>query len=369
MKCLASVTSCSKLYFLTIVLLTTGVRCLINLSLMLGSKTPVLATHTMRAVVVSKFGDPSVLEIRRDVPIPRPSSQEVLIKVAAVGVNPVDTYIRSGNYGRLPELPYIPGNDMCGTVVSIGAEVNNFKEGDRVASFLNCRSGSYAEYCAVNQDFLVRVPDGYDFQKGAALGVPFFTAYKALYIISAAKPNDTVLIHGASGGVGIACCQLAKSQGMTVFGTAGTKDGMELISSLGVDQAFNHKEDGYTEKIMKATGGHGVNVIVEMLSNVNLNEDLKLLASRGVVAVVGCRGSIEINPRLLMVKESKIRGVNLFKSSPEEFVEMRKAIGAGLHHGWIRPHVGAIYSLNNAAAAHKDIIINAGTKGKMIMTV
>ena len=336
---------------------------------MLGSKAPAFATSTMRAVVVSKFGDPDVLEIRRDVPIPHPSAEEALVKVAAVGVNPVDTYVRTGNYSRLPELPYIPGNDMCGTIVSVGAKVKNFKEGDRVASFMQCRSGAYAEYSAVCQDFLVHVPDDYDFQKGAAVGVPYFTAYKALLMRANAKPTDTVLVHGASGGVGIACCQLARSQGMTVFGTAGTKDGLELVSSLGVSHVFNHREGGYTEKIMEKTGGRGVDVIIEMLSNVNLNEDLKLLAAKGTVVVVGCRGTIDINPRMMMGKETKIQGVALGVSTKEEMALMHRAIGAGLRIGWVDPIVGAVYSLNNVVQAHKDIIVNNGAKGKMIMTV
>ena len=334
---------------------------------MLGSKTPGLAS-TMRAVVVPNFGEPEVMEIRRDVPIPRPSANEALVKVAAIGVNPVDTYIRSGNYSRLPELPYIPGNDICGTIVSIGANVQNFKEGDRVASFFRCRSGSYAEYSAVDEDYLIHIPDGYDFHKGAAVGVPYFTAYKALFLRANAKPTNTVLVHGGSGGVGIACCQLAKSQGMTVFGTAGTKDGMDLIASLGAANVFNHKVEGYTEKIMKETNGRGVDVIIEMLSNVNLNEDLKMLAPNGIVIVVGCRGTIDINPRLMMGKETKIQGVSLASTTKEEFAIMHRAIGAGLRHGWISPYVGPVYSLNNVVKAHKDIIINTGAKGKMILT-
>jgi len=177
------------------------------------------------------------------------------------------------------------------------------------------------------------------------------------------------LVHGASGGVGIACCQLARSQGMTVFGTAGTKDGMDLVSSLGAANVYNHKSEGYTEQIMKETNGHGVDVIIEMLSNVNLNEDLKMLAPKGTVVVVGCRGAIEINPRLMMGKETKIQGVALASSTKEEFVTMQRAISAGLSHGWINPYVGPVYSLNNVAKAHKDIIINSGAKGKMILTV
>ncbi|XP_076804759.1 quinone oxidoreductase-like [Clavelina lepadiformis] len=329
---------------------------------------PVLSTTVMRAVIVSKFGGPEVLEVRRDIPIPKPEASEVLIKVAAIGINPVDTYIRAGNYGRLPELPYIPGNDVAGTIVQAGADVKNFKEGDRVATFMRVKSGAYAEYCVTHPDWLIQIPENCDFRKGAAVGVPYFTAYKALLLKAKAKPTDVVLVHGASGGVGLAACQLALSQGMTTLGTAGSEEGMEALRGLGVHHVFNHKEEGYTEKITKVTGG-GPTIILEMLSNVNLNEDLKLLAPNGVVVVVGCRGTIDINPRLLMAKETQIQGVALGVSQPEEFALMNRAISAGLKQGWLDPVVGKEFSLNNAARAHEEIIHNTGAKGKMVLIV
>ena len=331
---------------------------------MLKTKT----LNVMRAIVVTKFGDPDVLIEKHDVPCPIPEPNEALVKVGAVGVNPVETYIRSGKYGRLPELPYTPGNDMCGTVVSVGSNVRHLKEGDRVASFGNCRSGAYAEYCAVDEDCLVHLPNNFDVKKGAALGVPFFTAYKALFLKGNAKPTDTVLIHGGSGGVGIACCQFALSQGMNVIATAGTKEGIDFLESLGVSHVFNHKESEYIEKIKEKTKGQGVDIIVEMLSNVNLNNDLTLLAQGGKVLVVGCRGTVEINPRLMMTKESSVQGVGLFLTSKKEFVLMRKAIEAGIRNGWINPWVGSIYPLDQASKAHQDIIDN-GAKGKMVLTL
>nr|XP_002122396.1 quinone oxidoreductase [Ciona intestinalis] len=336
---------------------------------MLSSKVPVLSTTVMRGVLVSKFGDPDVLEIRRDLPIPKPEANEVLVKVAAVGVNPVDTYIRSGNYARLPVLPYIPGNDMAGTVVFAGADVKNVKEGERVASFMHVKSGAYAEYCVVNSNWLVSLPDDYDFRKGAAVGTPYFTAYRALFTKGNAKPSDIVLVHGASGGVGMAVCQFALSQGITVYGTAGSDEGIKAVRTQGIKKVFNHREEGYTEKIMKATGGKGPDLIIEMLSNVNLNRDLQMLAPNGRVIIVGCRGPIEINPRLMMGKESRVEGVGLFVTPQNDFSNMSKIITAGLKQGWLDPAVGSEYSLNSAEKAHKDIIHNKGAQGKMVLIV
>nr|CAB3233951.1 quinone oxidoreductase-like [Phallusia mammillata] len=337
---------------------------------MLSSKGgKVLSSTAMRAVVVSKFGDESVLEVQRNVPIPTVESGEVMVKVAAIGVNPVETYIRSGNYKMLPKLPYVPGNDISGTIVAIGANVTMFKEGDRVASFMRVKSGAYAEYCAVHSDWLMPLPNDFDFRKGAAIGTPYFTAYKALFLKANAKANDVLLVHGASGGVGMAACQLAVSHGMKVFGTAGSKEGMDVVLQQGAERAFNHKEKGYTDKILEATNGHGPDIIIEMLSNVNLNRDLEIVAPKGRIVIVGCRGTIEMNPRLIMGKESRVEGVALAVTTKEEFSEMNRAISARVKTGSINPCIGKEFSLNDVQRAHREIISNSGSKGKMVLIV
>ncbi|KAJ0044304.1 hypothetical protein NL108_003342, partial [Boleophthalmus pectinirostris] len=235
----------------------------------------------------------------------------VLIRVHACGVNPVDTYIRSGTYVRKPALPYTPGSDVSGVVQDVGEGVSGIKKGDRVFSTFTV-TGGYAEFTVAAEDCVYKLPDNLDFTQGAAIGIPYFTAYRALVHKARVKPGETVLIHGASGGVGVAACQLARALGLKVLGTAGTPEGLKLVLNNGAHLAFNHREDGYTDKIMEATGGEGVNVIVEMLSNVNLDKDLKMLAYGGRVIVVGARGSIQIDPRDTMTKESCIMGVALF---------------------------------------------------------
>ncbi|KAG7221015.1 hypothetical protein INR49_031213, partial [Caranx melampygus] len=292
----------------------------------------------------------------------------VLIRVHACGVNPVETYIRAGTYARKPTLPYTPGSDVAGVVETVGEEVVAVKAGDRVFTTAT-ESGGYAEFAVAAEDCVYKLPDALHFTQGAAIGIPYFTAYRALVHKAHSKAGETVLIHGASGGVGVAACQLARSLGLRVFGTAGTPAGMNLILNNGAQNAFNHREEGYIDKIMEATDNRGIDVIVEMLSNVNLSKDLQMLAYGGRVTVVGSRGPIEINPRDTMAKESSIIGVALFFATQEEKKECAALLYAGMEAGWLRPVVGCQYPLEKAAQAHQDIIESPGAAGKIVLNM
>ncbi|KAG5285947.1 hypothetical protein AALO_G00009300 [Alosa alosa] len=320
----------------------------------------------MRAIRVAEFGGPSVLKLYSDIPAPSPGQKQVLIRIYACGVNPVETYIRSGSYARKPALPYTPGSDVSGVIEAVGDGVQFLQTGDRVFATAT-ETGGYAEYAVASEDAVHRLPDSLDFCQGAAIGVPYFTAYRALFHKAHAKAGETALIHGASGGVGIAACQLARAFGLKVLGTAGTVEGMELVLKNGAHQAFNHRENDYVSKIKEATNGQGVNVIVEMLSNVNLDNDLQMLSYGGRVTIVGCRGPIEINPRDTMIKESSIIGVALFFATQEETAECAAALFAGMEAGWLRPVVGPKYPLEKASLAHEDIINSPGAAGKMVL--
>jgi len=323
---------------------------------------------TMRAVVVNEFGGPDVLKIQDNVPVPECNDNQVLIRIMAAGLNPVDTYIRSGTYTRKPKLPYVPGMDAAGVVESAGSNVKHFKKGDRVFCSRSVE-GSYAEYCSVAEHSCWILPERLSFNQGAAIGVPYFTAYRALFQKSRAKPSQVVLIHGASGAVGLAAVQVARAAGMTVVGTAGTAEGLALVRNNGAHFVFNHKEQNYCQKIMDATNNEGVDVILEMLSNVNLGKDLGLLKQYGTVTVVGCRGNVDINPRLLMTKESSIVGVSLHTANNAEWSEMGAAILAGLVNGCLTPVIHKEYPLEKVAQAHKDIIENEGAKGKLVLAL
>lgn len=325
----------------------------------------------MRAIQVQKFGGPQVLQVATNVPIPKVEPHKVLVRVKAAGVNPVDTYIREGSFGHSCSVPYTPGKDGAGLVEEIGEGVANIKRGDRV--FFSNRNrnnahGSYAQYSLLDDVDVWRLPESVSFEKGAALGIPYFTAYRAIVLKAKAQASHHLLVHGASGGVGTACIQIAKHLvGAKVAGTAGTPYGLELVQSLGADFAACHRQRGYLPKIKEWTKGHGVDVIIEMLANVNLEHDLTLLGQNGVVAVVGSHGSIEIDPRQMMGRETSIIGTALFSCTPEEWQATAKAIIQGLEAGWLDPVMDRTYPLSETKAAHHDIMHSKGAKGNIVI--
>lgn len=322
----------------------------------------------MRAVRVFEFGGPEVLKLRSDVAVPVPQSHQVLIKVRACGVNPVETYIRSGNYSRKPALPYTPGSDVSGIIESVGDNVSAFKKGDRVFC-TSTVSGGYAEFALAADHTVYPLPETLDLKQGAALGIAYFTACRALFHSARARAGECVLVHGASGGVGLATCQIARAHGLKVLGTAGSEEGKKLVLQNGAHEVFNHKEANYIDKIKTSCGDKdsGVDVIIEMLANENLSNDLKLLSYGGRVVVVGCRGPIKINPRDTMAKETSIIGVSLFSSTKEEFQQFADILQAGMEKGWVKPVIGSEYPLEKVAQAHEDIIHGSGKTGKMIL--
>lgn len=322
----------------------------------------------MRAIRVFEFGGPDVLKFQSDVAVPIPKDRQVLIKVHACGVNPVDTYIRSGTYSRKPLLPYTPGSDVAGVIEAVGENVSAFKKGDRVFT-AGTISGGYAEFAVAADDTVYTLPEKLDFKQGAALGVPYFTAYRALLHSARGKAGESVLVHGASGGVGLAACQIARAYGLKVLGTAGTEEGKNIVLRNGAHEVFNHREVNYIDKIKKSVGEKGIDIIIEMLANVNLSNDLNLLSYGGRVIIVGSRGPIEINPRDTMAKETSIIGVALYSSTKEEFRQFAAALQAGMEVGWLKPVIGSQYPLEKAVQAHENIIHSSGATGKMILLV
>jgi len=318
----------------------------------------------MKVIRVQEFGGPEVLKLQ-EVPTPKPGPGEVLVRVHAAGVNPYDTYMRNGTYAVKPPLPYTPGSDAAGVVEAVGEGVTKVKPGDRVYT-AKTQSGAYAEYALALESQVNRLPEKISFAQGAALWVPYGTAYTALHHHGDAKAGETLLVHGASGGVGTAAVQFARAQGLTVIGTASTEKGRELVKKEGAHHVFDHTKAGYAEDILKATGGKGANVILEMLANVNLATDLKLLAVRGRVVVIGNRGEVTSNPRDLMGRRGSVRGFTLWAVTEVETVEIHAAIRAGLENGTLRPIVGKEMPLKDAAQAHVDILA-PGAHGKIVL--
>ncbi len=318
----------------------------------------------MKAIRVHQFGGPEVLKLE-EIPTPKPEAGQVLLRVRAVGVNPYDTYMRAGTYAIKPPLPYTPGSDAAGTVEAVASGVTKVKPGDRVYTAKTV-SGAYAEYALALEEQVHRLPDNVSFEQGAGVWVPYGTAFHAIHHFGKARSGETVLVHGASGGVGTASVQMARAMGMTVFGTAGTDKGLELVKREGAHQAFNHRNAGYQQEIMKASRDKGMDVILEMLANVNLGGDLKMLAQQGRVVVIGSRGDATITPRDLMSRRASVRAFTLWAAQPGETAEIHAGLYAGLENGTLRPVVGKQFPLAEAARAHQEIL-EPGASGQIVL--
>jgi len=317
----------------------------------------------MKVIEVKEFGDPEVMELVEK-PAPAAGLGEVVVQVRAIGVNPVETYIRAGTYPKLLDLPYTPGGNVAGIISARGPDVSQWQLGDRVYSAATI-SGAYGEMALCRTDQVFSLPDNISFAQGAAIGVPAATAWRALFIRGRAKAGERVLIHGASGSVGQAAVQLARDAGMVVFGTAGTAQGCTLVQDLG-GQAFNHNQEGYEAALLSATSGEGFDLILEMLANKNLAKDLLLLAPHGRVIVIGSRGPIEIDPRLTMGKETEIRGLAIFNATHEESVTTHTALISAMERGVLLPTISREMALQDAPLAH-HLVMNGGKCGKIVL--
>jgi NADPH2:quinone reductase len=309
----------------------------------------------MHAVRVHEFGEPDVLALE-EVPQPEPVEGEVLVRIQAAGVNPFETYVRAGAYTELPALPYTPGVDGAGVRTDTGERVY----------VTDSLSGTYAEYALCREEDVRPLPDTLSYAQGAALGVPYFTAYRAMIQRAAPQAGERVLIHGASGGVGIATTQLAVAAGLDVVGTAGSEAGSELVAAQGEVRVLDHRDPAHVETALELTGGRGFDIIIEFLANVNLGKDLKLLAQRGRVVVVGSRGSVEVDARDLMNAEGAVLGMRTPNARPEEVESARAAVDAGLRSGVLRPVVGRELPLTEAARAHR-LLMERPALGRLVL--
>ena len=301
-----------------------------------------------------------------DVPGLTPGPAEVVVRLHAAGVNPVDAYIRSGLYRPGLKLPYTPGLDGAGIIKAVGTDVKHRQVGQRVYVAWSL-SGTYAEEVLCKEFQTHPLPGSISFGQGAAVGVPYGAAYRALFQRARAVAGESVLIHGASGGVGIAAVQLARAAGLRVIGTAGTEEGEALVLAQGAHHVLNHRSTGYLDRVHELTCGRGLDLILEMLANVNLDHDLGLLATGGRVVVIGSRGRVEIDPRTAMGKEAAILGMTLYNASENELASMHAAFCAGLENGTLRPVVSRELPLADAAAAH-HAVLEASTFGKIVLT-
>lgn len=325
--------------------------------------------NQMNAIVVSEFGAENVLRYTQ-APIPQPAAGQVRVKMHAVGVNPVETYIRAGSYAIKPALPYTPGNDGAGVVDAVGEGVTGLQEGQRVfvaATLAQHNTGTYAEYTVCDADAVHGLPGNTSFEQGAGLGTPGLAAAHALFFRAGVKPGEVVLVHGGSGGVGTLAVQLARRAGAVVLGTAGNDTGLALVKKLGAHAVFNHRQEGYTDKIIAASGGNGPDIVVEMVANVNLAKDMQMLAKYGRVVIVGNHGTTEFDPRSAMGKDAAVLGMNVINMGQQQYRQAMYILSAAMETG-LETIIASTLPLRQAAKAHRDVA-GKNKNGKIILTV
>ena len=300
-----------------------------------------------------------------ETPIPEVGVSHVLVRIKAAGVNPVDTYVRQGTHPSTPPLPFTPGKDAAGVVEKIGEGVSRVEPGDRVY-LSGSITGTYADFALCEENQVWTLPEETDFSQGAGIFVPYATSYRGLIQKAKAVEGETVLVHGASGAVGIASIQWAKNRGLRVIGTASSEKGAELVKKQGADFVFDHSDEDYLGRINDVVNGRGVDIILEMLANVNLERDFDVLAKFGRIVVIGNRGSLEFNPRLIMAKDASVLGMSLFNATEKEFEQIHTEIYEGFDQGYLRPVVGKSFSLRQASRAHHEVI-ESKAFGKIVL--
>jgi NADPH2:quinone reductase len=318
----------------------------------------------MKAIRVHEFGPPENM-VWEEVPDPSPGAGQVVLQVYAAGINPVDTYIRSGNYHIKPQLPFTPGIEACGVIESVGKGITALRPGDRVYTGATL-SGAYAQKTLCDAAAVHPLPETVTFAQGAAVHVAYSTAYQALFQRAQAVPGELVLINGATGGVGLAAVQLARNAGLKIIATGGSERGRQLLIEQGAHHVLDHSLSTHHDQVLGLTDGRGADVILEMLADVNLAKDLTVIAQNGRIVIIGSRGTVEINPRDAMVRRVSIIGMLLFIATEKEKVSIDAAITAGLSNGTLKPVVDRQFLLTEAPDAHRQVMM-PGAYGKIVL--
>ncbi len=317
----------------------------------------------MKAIRVNELGGADKLNFE-EIDRPTPKADEVLIKVSAAGVNYADTMMRSGNYLTKPELPFTLGYEAAGTVAEIGEGVKHLIRGQRVLATTN--SGGYAEFATAKANTVMPIPNELGYGESTALLVQGLTA---LGLLSGTKEGETILIHAAAGGVGSLLVQLAKHKGLFVIGTASSAAKLETVAKLGADVGVNYSESDWTEKVLAATDGKGVNWLIEMVGGDIVAQNLKVLATHGTMWVYGAASGQDFNVSVLslMHKNHKIQGYWLMNEPLENRIAFTKELLGHIREGRLKIHVTE-FPLARAREAH-EAIEGRKTTGKVVLIV
>jgi NADPH2:quinone reductase len=311
----------------------------------------------MKAIVITHPGAPEVLQITER-PMPAYSANEVLVKVAAAGINRPDVSQRKGHYPPPPGAsPDIPGLEIAGTVIETGANVTRWKTGDKICALVT--GGGYAEYCNVPEGQCLPVPDNLTFIEAASLPETFFTVWSNVFDRGALKKGESLLVHGGSSGIGVAAIQMAKALGSTVYVTAGTEEKCRFCENLGAAKAINYKTENFAEVIKQITNGKGVDVILDMIGGDYTSNNIKSLAYDGRLVLINMMmgKDVQVDLSLVMMKRLIITGSTLrardtdFKAAIAQKLE--KNIWPLLSSGQIKPIINKVFPASEAAAAHR----------------
>jgi putative PIG3 family NAD(P)H quinone oxidoreductase len=325
----------------------------------------------MTAIEIREPGGPEVLVPARR-PVPAPGVGEVLIRVHAAGVNRPDVLQRMGGYPPPPGASDIPGLELAGEVVALGEGAQALEVGQSVTALVT--GGGYAEYCVAPAQQCLPLPRGLDYAAAAALPETFFTVWSNVFDRAGLKPGEAFLVHGGSSGIGTTAIQLASAFGARVFATAGSAEKVAACETLGAERGINYREEDFVEIVKQATGGQGVNVILDMVAGSYIQRDLSALAADGRLVFIAFLGGhkAEIDFRPVMMKRLTLTGSTLrardvaFKAAIAQ--ELHKRVWPLLEEGRVKPIIAQTFPLAEAAAAHA-LMESSAHIGKIVLEV
>ena len=322
----------------------------------------------MKVITFEQYGGPEVLQYI-DAERPKPGDNEVLVEVKAIGINYADTARREGQYVVPTPLPYVPGSEVAGVIAEVGSKVTRFKEGMRVSALIE--SGGYADFVALNENMLIPVPDGVDFEQAVALPLQGLSAYHILKTMGRLAPGETVLIHAAAGGVGAIAVQLAKLFGAgTIIATASSAEKLEHAKAMGATHLVDYSKEDWVDEVKRITDNKGVDLALEMVGGEVFNKTLKCLAPFGRLVIFGAASGkqAEFHPGQLMRKNQSVIGFFLpqIMRNPELFQQSFKELLGYMATGQLKLTIGGSYPLADAAEVHR-LLQGRKTIGKLVL--
>lgn len=325
----------------------------------------------MRVIDVPQPGGPDALVVAQR-PVPTPQPTEVLIKIAAAGVNRADVLQRKGGYPSPPGAPTYPGLEAAGVVSAVGSSVRDFKVGDKVCALL--QGGGYAEYCTADEGQVLPVPGSLGMIEAASLPEAYFTVWSNVFGFGRLQPGETLLVHGGSSGIGVTAIQLARALGHTVFTTAGSDDKCRFCEQLGAKRAINYKTEDFVDVIAAETGKRGVDVVLDMVGGSYLSKNIACLAVEGRLVMIATQGGLKGEVDLLRVMQRRLvitgstlrpRDVTFKRSIKKQLLDV---VWPLLARGELEPVVDKVFPLELASEAHAYMESSAH-RGKIVLAV